>query len=491
MAQIEDIKLKIAQGLSDRMIAKSVGRRRSMVAQIRSGEINSQASEKLPSWMNGVSWELVLKDFRTHPLKFIWEDYAKEVTSYPNFSKYFYKKFPYLKTEFVTPKDYIAGEKSEVDWAGDTLDWMDPVSGKINKVYIFVGCLCFSQLLFTKSYSSMKQTDFMQGHEDFFYYCGGTTKVIIPDNAKTAVIKCNRFDPEINPEYFNFTKHYGVSVVPARVYRPKDKALVEGCVKIIMRYFKWRYRRHTFTSALEINQALSVVYNIINNKIHSRFKVSRQELYLKEEKLVLQVLPVEKFNLCESKMCKVHPDGMIALEHQFYSVPYEHVGSEVLVRYNQNLVEIYKNLEKLAVHVKTKGSKGRRSIIESHLPENAKAYRSTTVQYILQQSKFISNKLSEYLDEHFKENACAYIRRSQGLLKEARIWRNKLSYDEFTEVLGKALEYMKRYNQFRVNIFKTQMELNTEEILKLKCEVSNIKRTSGNPMLRKNETILH
>lgn len=492
MAQIEDIKLKIEQGLSDRQIAKAVGRRRTLIAEIRSGELKSITAEKFPRWMEGISWDLVIKDFRNHPLKFIWEDHAREFTSYSNFTKYFYKKFPYLKNEFIPTKEYIAGEKSEVDWAGDAIEWLDPVTSKINKAYVFVSCLCYSQLLFAKAYGSMKQNDFMQGHEDFFNYCGGTTKIIIPDNAKTAVIKTDKFDPEINPEYFNFTKHYDVSVVPARVYSPKDKALVEGGVKIIMRYFKWRNRRHTFTSILEINKALEIAIAEINNKVHTRFKISRWELFLAEEKTKLKILPAEKYNLCESKTCRVHPDGMIALEHHYYSVPYEYIGKDVLVRHNQNIVEIYLDLEKLAVHGKLKGTKGKKSIIENHLPENAKAYRSTTVQYILQQSKFISTKLNEYLDEHFKENSCSYIRRSQGLLKEARIWRNKLSHEEYKEAIGKSLDYMKRYNQFRVKVFKSQMGINVEEILKVKREVFNIKRASGNPMLRKNEeTILH
>ncbi len=118
------------------------------------------------------------------------------------------------------------------------------------------------------------------------------------------------------------------------MYSPKDKALAEGCVKIIMRYFWWRYRRHTFTSVLEINKALEVIITEINNKIHTRFKVSRWELFLAEEKSKLKTLPTEKYNLCESKNCKVHPDGMIALEHHYYSVPYENIGKEVLVRHN-------------------------------------------------------------------------------------------------------------------------------------------------------------
>lgn len=110
MAQIEDIKLKIEQGLSDRQIAKAVGLRRTLIAEIRSGKLKTIPTAKFPRWMEGIFWDLVIKDFRNHPLKFIWEDHAKEIISYQNFYKYFYKKFPNLKNEFVPTKEYIAGE---------------------------------------------------------------------------------------------------------------------------------------------------------------------------------------------------------------------------------------------------------------------------------------------------------------------------------------------------------------------------------------------
>ena len=66
MAQIEDIRLKIEQGLSDRQIAKAVGRRRTLIAEIRSGDIKLNPCERFPRWMKGVDWDLVIKEFRHH-----------------------------------------------------------------------------------------------------------------------------------------------------------------------------------------------------------------------------------------------------------------------------------------------------------------------------------------------------------------------------------------------------------------------------------------
>ncbi len=102
MAQYEDIKQKIEQGLSDRQIAKAVGRRRQTIADIRSGKYSFETSTGLPDWMNLLNWEDLLKDIGLkHPLKFIWEESVQQLTSYSNFTKYLYKKYPYLYSPSV------------------------------------------------------------------------------------------------------------------------------------------------------------------------------------------------------------------------------------------------------------------------------------------------------------------------------------------------------------------------------------------------------
>lgn len=227
MAKYEDIKQKINQGLSDRQIAKALGKRRSLISKIRKGLYNYEKQQKFPDWMNLVNWDDVLKDIGLkHPITLIWEDAANQLTSYSNFTKYLYKKFPKLSIEEYTHRHFNPGERVEVDWAGDVIEWQEIQSDKINKAYIFVGCLGYSQLIFAKAYLSMKEIDFLTAHEAMFNYYGGVPEVICPDNTKTAVIKANKYDPDLNEEYNRFTKHYGITVVPARVYSPKDKAFV-------------------------------------------------------------------------------------------------------------------------------------------------------------------------------------------------------------------------------------------------------------------------
>ena len=487
MAQYEDIKQKILQGLTDRQIAKSVGRRRATISEIRKGVYQLEESQKFPDWMNLLNWDEVLKDISLkHPMSLIWEEFASQLTSYSNFTRYVNKKFPQLNIAEYTHRSFNPGERVEVDWAGDVVEWMDPRTGKINKTYIFVGCCGYSQLIFAKAYQSMKEIDFLSAHEAMFNFYGGVFEVICPDNTKTAVIKANKYDPDLNQEYDRFTKHYGVTVAPARVYSPKDKALVEGSVKLVQRYFRWRNRKVTFTSLNEINRSLKEVCEIINNKVHTRFKISRQEMFNVEEKLKLKPLPEVKYELCETKFCKVHPDGTICLNQRYYSVPYLLVGETVFAKTYANTVEIFHDLKSVAVHQRQLKSVGSKSILPEHTPEASQAYRNTTVQFVIQQAKFIAPEFKEFIEELLLESPCGNLRRAQGFLREARSAKGKVSAEVFSKILNKALGDIKRFNQVRVEKFKNYLRLYIEETFERPLD-DQIKRNLNNPMLRKNQ----
>jgi transposase len=489
MAQYDDIKQKIEQGLTDRQIAKSIGRRRSTISEIRRGLYKFEGQQKFPDWMSLVNWDEVLKEIGLkHPMSLIWEETANTLTSYSNFTRYLHKKFPHLKIEEYTHRHFNPGERVEVDWAGDTIEWIDPKNGKINKAYIFVGCLGYSQLIFARAYSSMKEIDFLSAHEAMFNFYDGVTEVICPDNTKTAVIKANKYDPDLNEEYNRFTKHYGVTVAPARVYSPKDKAFVEGAVKLIQRYFRWKNRKATFTSLNEINKSLIEICEIINNKIHTRFKISRREIYNLEEKQKLKPLPEIKYELCESKFCKVHPDGTICLNLRYYSVPYLLVGASVFAKIYSNTIEIYHKLEKVAVHQRLTKHKGEKSILSEHIPEAAQAYKNTTVQFVIQQAMFIDPILKEFIERLLTESPCGNLRRAQGFIREARVVKGKVSSDIFHKILVNSLCDLQRYNQIRVEKFKNYLNLYLEENL-IQPTCDQIKRGQDNPMLRKNQTL--
>jgi transposase len=57
-----------------------------------------------------------------------------------------------------------------------------------------------------------------------FEHFGGTPAIVVPDNTKAGVAKAHRYDPDLNPTYYNFALHCGFGIVPARPYKPRDKA---------------------------------------------------------------------------------------------------------------------------------------------------------------------------------------------------------------------------------------------------------------------------
>ena len=124
--------------------------------------------------------------------------------------------------------------------------------GEIHEAQVFIAILCYSQLIFAHASENQKKENWLVAHRKFFERLGGVPQVVVPDNLKAAVTRAHLYDPDLNPDYTELAKYYGVSVVPARVRHPKDKALVEGAVKLVMRLFKWTYRRHTFLKTLPI-----------------------------------------------------------------------------------------------------------------------------------------------------------------------------------------------------------------------------------------------
>lgn len=75
----------------------------------------------------------------------------------------------------------------------------------------------------------------------------GSPKILVPDNLKAAVIKADKYEPDINHVLEDFANHYGCVVTPARVRKPKDKALVESSVNRIYQRVYAKLRHQTFS----------------------------------------------------------------------------------------------------------------------------------------------------------------------------------------------------------------------------------------------------
>jgi hypothetical protein len=234
VGRYEEIRRRLVEGRSLREIARALGCSRHTVREVRDGlRISPAAPRALPDplWMLQIEWPQIIHDLGLgHPLKFLWEEKAQHLTTYSNFWKQFYRKFPQYRQASITAREFEPGERVEVDYAGDTLDWIELKTGEIRKAYVFVAGLGFSQLLFAWAAEDMKSRNWLACHRRMYAYYGGVPHVTVPDCLKQGVLKCHLYDPDLNPGYAQLASQYATAVVPARPYRPQDKAHASYCL---------------------------------------------------------------------------------------------------------------------------------------------------------------------------------------------------------------------------------------------------------------------
>lgn len=161
----------------------------------------------------------------------LWEEYrAVQVQGYG------YSRFCELYHAYASKLDprmrqvHQAGEKLFVDYAGDTLDVVDRATGAIRQAQIFVATLGASDYTFAEATWTQSLQDWIGSHVRAFEFLGGVPEIVVPDNLKSGVTKACAYEPVLNQSYKEMAQHYGVAVIPARVAKPRDKALVENHV---------------------------------------------------------------------------------------------------------------------------------------------------------------------------------------------------------------------------------------------------------------------
>jgi transposase len=135
-----------------------------------------------------------------------------------------------------------AGEKLFVDYAGQTVAVVDPQTGEMREAAIFVATLGASSYTYAEAQWSQSLPNWIGGHVRALEFLGGVPELLVPDNLKAGVTSPNLYEPDLNPTYQDFARHYSVAVLPARVRKPRDKAKVETGVQVVER---WICRMYT------------------------------------------------------------------------------------------------------------------------------------------------------------------------------------------------------------------------------------------------------
>ena len=283
----------------------------------------------------------------------MWEEYHKKHPDGLKSSQFceHYKRWS-KRVNPVMHMNHKAGDKMFVDYAGKTLELVNKDTGGLTEVQFFVAILGASQYTYAEASMSQKKEDFIASTENALHFFGGVPAAIVPDNLKSAVIKSNRYEPTINETFLDFAEHYEITILPARAYRPRDKSLAEGAVRILYQRIYPVIRKQVFYSLNDLNKAIGKELELHNNRKLTGRPQSRLDMFNDIERDQLMPLPVERYEIKQMAFATVMQNGHVLLnkDKHYYSVPYQHIRKKVKIMYTSDKVEIFHKYNRIAVH---------------------------------------------------------------------------------------------------------------------------------------------
>jgi transposase len=339
-------------------------------------------------------------------LKLLWEEYKSthpDGYSLTQFRFHFNQNVMAQKPTTLVRDTYIAGEKLFIDFCGDLIGYVDPVTGNITKVQMFVACMAVSDYGFAMGVPSQKCEDFIHAIICCLKALGGVPRIIVPDNLKSAVLKTDPYEPTLNNVLEDMANHYGCSVLPARPYHARDKSPVEGLVYLVYSRVYAELRNEVFYSLEELNCAVSAKMLAHNRKRMQRLPYSREEQFLAVEKPALRPLPATDFEIRSTTELKVGMNGFIYFgrDKHYYSAPHTYITQTVKVIYTRTLVKIYSDGECIATHTRNH-TIGGYTIVEGHLASHARAYRDRSPDYYIKRGEATMAELGEVIQQMFE-----------------------------------------------------------------------------------------
>lgn len=272
----------------------------------------------------------------------LWEEYCQV---YPHnaysYAQYCHRYSKWKKKQKRSMRQvHKAGEKLFIDYAGITIPVVNSATGEARQAQIFVAVLGASSYTYAEASWGQSQADFLTSHVRAFEFFGGVTDMLVPDNLKSAVIKACRYDPEVNPHYQHLAQHFGVSIMPTRPYKPKDKAKVEVGIQVVERWILMKLRNTFFFSLEELNQEIRRLLEDLNTRAFKQQPSSRRLSYEQLDRPALKPLPSQPFEYLDFKLARVNIDYHIRYKEHAYSVPHALVREQVEIRAGEQLVQI-------------------------------------------------------------------------------------------------------------------------------------------------------
>lgn len=399
----ELLRLKYAQGLSSRAIASSLSVSKGAVgaylSRVRAaglswplppdlddddalelllfpGQVGSRVPERpVPDW-GAVDRELRRKGV-TRAL--LWEEYR---AAYPEGYGYawFCEHYEAWKGR-VRPtmrQTHLGGDKVFIDFSGDGIEIVDPLTGEVSEARLFVAAMGASSYTYAEARPAETLEDWIGAQVNLFAFLGGVPRMVVPDNPRAVIVAPDRHEPGLNRTMAAMAEHYDVAVLPARPRKPRDKARVEAAVLVAQRWIIARLRNRRFFSIAQVNAAIRPLLDEINTRIMRGYGASRADLFATLDRPALSRLPEVPFVFARWSRPRVAPDYHVEIEGFFYSVPFGLIRETVEARATERTVEIFHRGRRVASHARGVGRRGGHVTDPAHMPCAHRRYAEWT-----------------------------------------------------------------------------------------------------------------
>ncbi len=340
----------------------------------------------------------------------VWEDYKRQYPDGYEKSQFYYHLAQNLRAQKppTSALYHEPGKELFVDFAGDTLSYIDTSTGELIKVQTFVSTMACTDYAFALCVPSQKTEDFLYALSKALEFYGGVPKIVVPDNLKAAVIKADKYEPVLNKAMEDMGNHYGFVTIPCQPVRPTQKAKVENQVRLIYHRVYARLRNRQFFSLEDLNAAVSEYLARHNRTRMQQRPYTREEHFHAVEKSELRPLPDTPYQMKRYAEVTVQQNGHIYLscDKHYYSVPYVLIGCKAKVIFTATIVKVYVKGSLVATHKRDRNF-GYTSV-DAHLASNTKAFTKRSASYYKDRAMAVSEPLYALFDAIFASTSGFY-----------------------------------------------------------------------------------
>lgn len=206
---------------------------------------------------------------------------------------------------------------------------------------------------------------------------GCVAALLVPDNLKSAIKLACRYEPECTSSYEDLARHYGTAVLPARPYKPRDKAAVEMSVLLVQRWILARLRNRQFFSLHALNAAIGELLIDLNNRPFKKLEGCRRSAFETIDRPAMKALPTTRYEFADWKAALVGIDYHVELDERYYSVPHSLVRQKLELRFTATTVECFFKGKRVAAHVRST-KRGAHTTVAAHMPESHRKHLQWT-----------------------------------------------------------------------------------------------------------------